>query len=163
MVPVVSIVGKKNSGKTTLVEKLIKELKTRGYKVATIKHDVHQFDVDHPGTDTWRHTQAGADSVIISSPYRVAIMKQVTDEWTLSQLIDLSRDADIILTEGYKKSDLPKIQVVREARSKEPLSGLENLIATATDTDLVLAGIPSYGLDDAVGLVNLIEKELMSK
>ena len=163
MIPVVSIVGKKKSGKTTMIEKLIKELKSRGYRVATIKHDVHNFDMDHPGTDTWRHTQAGADCVTISSPHRVAMLKKVEDEWSLNQLVALNQDVDIILTEGYKRSDMPKIEVVRAERSQEHICRLEELLALATDTDLILPGIPSFDLDDSVGLVDLMEKQLMGK
>ena len=72
MIPIVSIVGKSGAGKTTLIEKMIPELKKRGYRVATIKHDVHGFDIDHEGKDSWRHKKAGAHATIISSPWKVA-------------------------------------------------------------------------------------------
>jgi molybdopterin-guanine dinucleotide biosynthesis protein B len=91
------------------------------------------------------------------------MLKKVDDEWSLNQLIDLNEDVDIILTEGYKRSDMPKIEVVREERSKEHICRLEELLALATDTDLILPGIPSFHIDDAVGLVDLIEKEIMNK
>jgi len=80
MAPIICIVGKKRCGKTILIEKLIRELKKRNYKIATLKHDTHGFEVDHPGKDTWRHAQAGADSVTISSPWGVTMMKKVEKE-----------------------------------------------------------------------------------
>lgn len=163
MIPVVSIVGKKKCGKTTLIEKLISELKNRGYKVATIKHDTHGFEVDHPGRDTWRHSQAGADCVTISSPHGIAMMKKVEKEWSLDQLIALNTDADIILTEGYRLSNKPKIEVIRADRSTEPICSPEELIAVATDTEVNLPGVPIFHIDDAIALVDNIEQEIIGK
>lgn len=160
MVPVISIVGKSNVGKTTLIEKLLKELKTRGYKVATVKHDVHGFAIDIPGKDTWRHSEAGADVVVISSPQKVAMITKVEQELTLDQVIERISGVDLIITEGYKRSDKPKIEVFRRGIYDELLCSPEELIAIATDQTFNL-GVPCYGLDDAAGLINRVEEVLL--
>src|SRR3972149_7687440 len=101
MTPVVSIVGKSNVGKTTLLERLVVEIKRRGYCVATIKHDVHGFDIDKPGKDSWRHAQAGSDAVVISSPQKLALIKKVDHDSSLDEILQLvGPHFDIILTEG---------------------------------------------------------------
>jgi len=88
MVPIVSIVGKSDSGKTTLIEKLLPALTGRGYRVATVKHDVHGFEVDQEGKDSWRHKQAGAHTVVISSPNKVALIRDVERDLTLDEIRD---------------------------------------------------------------------------
>lgn len=104
MVPIVSIVGKSDSGKTTLIEKLLPELVRRGYKVATVKHDVHGFDVDRQGKDSWRHKKAGAHTVVISSPTKLALIRDVDHDADLMELRDkYIREVDLILSEGFKK------------------------------------------------------------
>lgn len=163
MTPIVCVVGKSDVGKTTLLEKLIKELKRRNYKVATIKHDTHGFDIDKPGKDTWRHAQAGADTVTISSPNRVAMIKKVDEEWELDKLIELNSDADLILTEGYKRSNKPKIEVFRSEKYQELLCSPEELIAIASDVDHDIPGVPVFDLDDAAGLVDIIEEKILKK
>src|SRR3972149_11227924 len=112
MIPVVGVVGKSNVGKTTFLEKLIAELTRRGWRVGTIKHDAHGFDIDKPGKDSWRHAQAGSRAVAISSPEKVAVIKQVSREVTLDELASLvAGEGDIVLCEGYKRSEQPKIEV----------------------------------------------------
>src|SRR5512147_944366 len=114
MIPIISIVGKSDSGKTTLIEKLVPELTRRGYRVATIKHDVHGFEVDREGKDSWRHKQAGAHTVIISSPEKLAIIRDVDHDADLAELRDrYVQDVDIILSEGFKRNQQPKIEVFR--------------------------------------------------
>ena len=112
-VPVISVVGKTNVGKTTLLEKLLPELKRRGYRVATIKHDAHRFELDTPGKDTWRHAQAGSDCVVISSAEKLAMIQKVEGELTLDDIVARLPPVDIVLTEGYKRQDKPKIEVSR--------------------------------------------------
>lgn len=162
MVPVVSIVGKSKVGKTTLVVKLIEELKKRGYRVAVIKHDVHGFEIDHPGKDTWLHAQAGADIVAISSSEKMAMIEKVTEEKSLDEVIAKIENVDIILTEGYKRAAKPKIEVFRPPRSRELVSKPEELIAIATNSSLNL-GIPEYQLDDSHGLIDLIENLFLKR
>lgn len=156
--PIVTFVGKSNAGKTTYLEKLIKELKNRNIKVGTIKHDAHGFEMDKPGKDTWRHAQAGADTVIISSPAKVAVIKKTEHEMNLDQIAEFVLDMDIILTEGYKRSANPKIEINRRAHSSELLCGPDELIALVSDTDWDL-GVPVFDLDDAVGVANLLQKK----
>jgi molybdopterin-guanine dinucleotide biosynthesis protein MobB len=100
MIPVVSIVGSSNSGKTTLIERIIPELKLKDYKVGAIKHDAHHFDIDHQGKDTWRMTNSGADTVVISSHDKMAMIKTLAMEKSIDEIIDwLFRDVDIVITD----------------------------------------------------------------
>ena len=104
MAKVINVIGQgSNVGKTVLMEGLIKELRSRGLTVATVKHDVHGFDIDHPGKDTYRHREAGANTVVISSKNRFAMIKEVEEEIELINILQLLKDKDIILVEGYKK------------------------------------------------------------
>ncbi len=159
--PIVSVVGKSDSGKTTLLEGLIRELKRRGYRVGTIKHDAHSFEIDHPGTDTWRHAQAGSDHVVISSPQRVASIRRVEREQTLDELATMMTDVDIILTEGYRRGNAPKIEVSRRARSQTLLCSAEELVAVAADYSVGM-DVPRYDLNDYEGLVDRIEALFLS-
>lgn len=105
MSKVINIVGSSsNVGKTYLLEGLIKELKARGYSIATIKHDVHGFDIDKKGKDTYKHREAGSETVIISSKNRLAMIKELKEETELNDIIKMVLDKDIILVEGYKKA-----------------------------------------------------------
>lgn len=158
-IPMVTVVGKSNAGKTTFIEKLIKELKIRNIKVCTIKHDVHGFDIDKPGKDTWRHAKAGADTVVISSPVKMAMISNVMEELTLDQIAEMvSDDIDIIITEGYKRSNKPKIEISRAERSKELLCAPDELIAVVSDINWNM-GVPVFELDDAVGVADLLESK----
>lgn len=156
--PIVAVVGKSNAGKTTYLEKLIKELKSRNIKVGTIKHDVHGFDIDKPGKDTWRHAQAGADAVIISSPSKVAVIKSMEHEMSLDQAAEFILDMDIILTEGYKRSAKPKIEINRMAHSSELLCTPDELIALVSDADWKIDA-PVFDLDDAAGVADLLQRK----
>lgn len=162
MPPVISIVGKSGVGKTTLLEKLIPELKRRGYRVATVKHDVHGFEIDQPGKDTWRHARAGSDHVVIASPNRIAHIQKLERELTLPEIVATIHDADIVLTEGYKRGPAPKIEVSRAERSRELICTPEELIAIATDQPYDL-DVPQFGLDDVVGLADLIEARFLRR
>jgi molybdopterin-guanine dinucleotide biosynthesis protein B len=162
MIPIVSIVGKSNSGKTTLIERLIAELVRRGYRVATIKHNRHGFDIDHEGKDSWRHKRAGARTTVVASPGRVAVVEDVERDYSIDELAGrYIRDADIILSEGFKKNILPKIEVNRAEMNQGLISRREdNLIAVAADKPLD-AGVPCYDINDAAGLANLIEERFL--
>ncbi len=165
--PVVSIVAKSGTGKTTLLEKLIGELKRRGYRVGAVKHDAHKFDIDREGKDSWRLTQAGADTMLITSPAKVALVKQNRDgvEPSLAEAIAAyCGDVDIVLTEGFKKSSMPKIEVHRRERSERLLCRDEEhdpqLIAVASDSSLDI-DVPVYDINDAIGLCDLIEQRFL--
>lgn len=162
MIPVISIVGKSNCGKTTYLEKLIAELKSRGYKIATIKHDVHGFDIDKPGKDTWRHAQAGADIVCISSPWKMAMIKKVDQELLLDQVVEYIDGVDIIFTEGYKRESKRKIEVFRQEACDAPLCSKEELLAMASDTK-IHEGVPTFDVNDAVSMADFLEQYVLGK
>lgn len=164
MPPILSIVGKSNVGKTTLLEKLIAELKRRGYRLATVKHDVHGFDMDQPGKDSWRHAQAGADAVVVSSPQKLALLQKTDHDASLDELARLLGESyDLILTEGYKQSSAPKIEVHRKAAGQGGLlCSPQELVAVATDEPLE-ALVPQFSLEDAAGLASLIEERFLSR
>jgi molybdopterin-guanine dinucleotide biosynthesis protein MobB len=116
-IPVISIVGRSNSGKTTLLEKLISELKQRGYRVAAVKHHYHAgFTFDVPGKDSYRFAQAGADHVAVAGPDRVVHVRRWEREPSLAEVVADIRDVDLILTEGYKRERAPKIEVWRRGQ-----------------------------------------------
>jgi molybdopterin-guanine dinucleotide biosynthesis protein B len=158
VIPIVSIVGRSNTGKTTLIEKLIRELRRRGYRVATIKHNIHGFDIDHEGKDSWRHKKAGAQTTVIASPNQVAVIEDVTRDYELSELREqYIRDVDIILSEGFKKNPHPKIEIARSVLKHEPLCTKDdNLIAVVSDRP-VERGVPCLDMNDVGSIVNLIE------
>ncbi|GAB6173470.1 molybdopterin-guanine dinucleotide biosynthesis protein B [Paradesulfitobacterium aromaticivorans] len=157
-IPVVSVVGKSDSGKTTLLEKILREAKKRGWRVATVKHDVHGFEMDKPGKDTWRHAQAGADVVVISSPTKIAVLEKVEEDQPLDEVVKRVQGVDLIFTEGYKRAHKPKIEVFRSAVHKDLLCQPEELLAIASDVQFEL-GVPCYDLDDAAGLCDLLAEK----
>ena len=154
-IPLVVLVGTSGTGKTTFLEKLIRELKKRKVRVGTVKHDVHGFDIDKPGKDTWRHAQAGADIVTISSPTAFALIRKVEQEMSLDGITKLITDVDIILVEGYKRSAKPKIEIHRKAHSGELLSAPEELLAVVSDAYWNI-GVPLFDLEDASGVADLL-------
>jgi molybdopterin-guanine dinucleotide biosynthesis protein B len=163
MIPIVSIVGKSDIGKTTLIEKLLPELTGRGYRIATVKHDVHGFEVDREGKDSWRHKKAGAHTVIISSPQKVALIRDVEKDLSLEEIREkLVEDVDLILSEGYKKDIQPKIEVFRKGKYKELLcTDKDNLVAIASDQTFDV-GVPCIALDNVKGLADFIEEKFLT-
>lgn len=160
MSKVVNIVGSSsNVGKTYLLEGLIKELKFRGYSIATIKHDIHGFDIYKKGKDTYKHREAGSETVIISSKNRFAMIKELEEETELNDIIKMVLDKDIILIEGYKKSNLRKIEVFREGVSEKIITPKNKLIAIASDTNLDIDDIIIVHKENYKKLADLIEKE----
>jgi len=163
--PVVSVVAKSDTGKTTLLEKLIREMKRRGYRVGAVKHDAHSFEIDHEGKDSWRLTHAGADNMAITSPAQTAIIRRNFPEPSLDETVAaFFGEVDIVLTEGFKRSSRPKIEVHRRARSATLLCrGAEHdptLFAVASDEPLEL-DVPVFDIDDAIGLCDLIEARFL--
>jgi molybdopterin-guanine dinucleotide biosynthesis protein B len=156
-VPVISLVGKSGVGKTTALERIIRELKRRGYRVGTVKHDTHGFDVDKPGKDSWRHAQAGSDAVVISGPQKLAVIRQLDAEMPLDEIVPLMGDVDLVITEGYKRGDKPKIEVTREERGTELLCAAEELIGLLADYPVDMP-VPQFALDDAAGVADLLER-----
>jgi molybdopterin-guanine dinucleotide biosynthesis protein MobB len=162
----VSFVAKSGTGKTTLLEKVIAELKGRGWRVGVIKHDAHRFDIDHPGKDSYRLSAAGADTMLISAPEKLALIKKHGDSPPLRELIaTYFGDVDIVLTEGFKQGDLPKIEVHRSERSATLLCRGEihdpTLIAIASDA-LMEADVPLFDLNDAAGIAGFIVAKFLA-
>jgi len=156
MPPIVSVIGRSKSGKTTLIEKLVPELKSRGYRVATIKHVPQGVTSDESGKDNWRHLQAGSEVTAISSPYKIVIVKPVEQDSALDDVAHLfGDDYDIILAEGFKQDNAPKIEVHRKDNSS-PLEGIKKLIAIVTDEPLETK-TRQFSLEDINGLVDLLE------
>ena len=160
-IPIICVVGRSDVGKTTLLEKLIPELKRRGYRVGTIKHHAHPgFEIDHPGKDTWRHAQAGSDHVVIAAADKVSSVRLVDRELMLDEIAATISDVDLILAEGYKRTGELKIEVVRAARSTEPICTPEELLAVVSDVAVPFDG-PRFELDDVIGLADLIEARFL--
>lgn len=160
MAKVVNIIGEgSNVGKTVLMEGLIKELNNRALTVSTIKHDVHGFDIDKKGKDTYRHRKAGADTVVISSKNRFAMIKELDEEVNLEDIIKMVSDKDIVLVEGYKKSNLRKIEVYREGVSEKIITPKEKLIAIASNESIDYKDVPVVNKDNYKVLADLVEKE----
>jgi molybdopterin-guanine dinucleotide biosynthesis protein B len=162
MIPIISIVGKSDSGKTTLIEKLVPELTRRGHRVATVKHDVHGFEVDREGKDSWRHKKAGAHTVVISSPEKVALIRDVERDLSLAEIRDkLIQDVDLILSEGYKRDAQPKIEIFRKEKHQELLCAKEDTLIAIVSDQTFNVGVPCFDLEDMKGLSTFIEKEVL--
>ncbi len=165
--PAVSFVAKSGTGKTTLLEKVITILKERGWKIGVIKHDAHAFDIDHPGKDSHRLTAAGADTMLITSPEKLALVKKHQAAPPIRELLaTYFTDVDMVLTEGFKQSDLPKIEVHRKERSETLLCRGENhdptLIAVASDEALQL-DVPVLDLNSPDMVASFIEARFLGR
>jgi molybdopterin-guanine dinucleotide biosynthesis protein B len=158
-VPILCFVGRSNSGKTTLIERVIPELVRAGYKVATVKHAGHGFDLDTEGKDSWRHKRAGASSVAVLSKGSMAMFADVPDQMKVEEVRDrfLDHTYDLIIAEGWKNEGYPKIVIVRDQIGEIPVSS-EGLLAVVSDKSVDL-DIPLFSLDDVVGLAALIMKQ----
>lgn len=158
---VFGITGWKNSGKTTLTERLVSELTRRGWVVSTVKHAHHAFDIDHPDTDSFRHRAAGASEVAIVSGARWALMHELRDdaEPDLDAILARLSPCDIVLIEGYKRERHRKIEVRRlAAKSREPLAPDDpNIVAIAADHPTDANTLPVFALDDVPAIADFIE------
>jgi molybdopterin-guanine dinucleotide biosynthesis protein MobB len=162
--PVVSFVGRKNSGKTTLMEKVILGLKAAGHRVAAVKHDAHRFEIDYPGKDSFRFSAAGADATVITSPRKTAVVlhhpEEMSIEWILERFVT---GVDIVLLEGYKTSPYPKIEVHRKATGEPLLHPVPHrLIAVATD-DAVDVAVPRFDIHDSDSLVEFVIEKFLGR
>ena len=160
MVQIIAVVGKSKSGKTTLIERLIPEIKRRGYRVGSVKHAHHGFDIDKAGKDSYRHRAAGADVVVVASPDEIAMVKRIEHD-SLDNLVSYFDDVDLVLVEGYKKTAHPKIEVFDQTSHAAPL-GLNNqeLIAFVSD-NTVDVDVPLYRRDQIVEIGDLIERRYL--
>lgn len=156
--PLITVIGKSRCGKTTMLEKLVVELKSRGYRLATIKHHSHPgFDIDKPGKDSWRFAQAGSDHVVIAAPDKIASYRTIPRELSLDEIAAGISGVDLILAEGYKQAEKPALEVVRAENSTELIGSPEQRFAVAADIPLDISG-PQFGLEEIGGIVNLIEQ-----
>lgn len=162
MPPIVAIIGSSGSGKTTLLEKLLPELKSRGYHVATAKHTPHGMTFDQPDKDSWRHLQAGSEAVVINSQEQLVLIKPVESEVTLDEVAQLlGQDYDLILAEGFKQSNAPKIEVHRKEAGL-PLRDIKGLIAIVTDEPRGTK-TRQFSLNDIKGLADLLEHDFIQR
>jgi len=155
--PILSLVGYSNSGKTTLMEKLVSGLVAKGLRIATIKHSHHQPEMDTPGKDSWRHKQAGASTSLLVGPEKMLMVSDV-DEALNPQLLAarLFTDYDLVLVEGYASVAGPKIEVVRKERSQELRCNENELVAVATDITDLKVNVPLLDMNDTKALVAFI-------
>jgi len=154
--PIISVVGTSGTGKTTFLEKLIPELIKRGLKVATVKHHKGTFKMDHRGKDTWRHKQAGAAVTLLSSPFHIGMVRDVDHDHGPDELRPFLTGVDIILTEGYKGSDKPKLEIFRPGLHAQPiLRDDKNLLALVSDTPFDI-DCPRFSTDDAEGIADFL-------
>ena len=164
MTPVFGITGWKNSGKTVMTCALVEEFTRRGLKVATVKHAHHGFDVDHEGTDSFRHRAAGAAEVAIVSSRRWALMHEARgeEEPTLEAVLARLSPCDLVLVEGYKREGQPKIELRRtEARERRPIAPEDpTIVAVVADHETDAGGLPLFGPDDVAAIADFIAAHL---
>jgi formylmethanofuran dehydrogenase subunit E len=163
VMPVLCFVGKSGCGKTTLLEKLIPELKARGYRIGTVKHHAHPgFDIDKPGKDTWRHAQAGSDHVVIAAPDKIASIRRLAERLDLQNIASNFIDVDLVLTEGFSRTQFPKIEILRTSWSAETLVDLSNRMAWVSDDPDLATDLPVFAIDDVIGLADFIERQYLT-
>jgi molybdopterin-guanine dinucleotide biosynthesis protein B len=163
--PVISFVAaSSNSGKTTLIEKVVRLLKARGLRVAVIKHASAGFELDQPGKDSWRFQQAGADTVVLAGPTKIAVLRNVDDVPSPEDLERAAGDADIIIYEGFKKSAKNKIEVFRFGVSgNQPLSLKDRSYIALVSDKAFPVSIPSFDLNDAEGVANYLVNKFVAE
>lgn len=159
--PLFGISGFKNSGKTTLTAKLIAAFKAQGFRVSSVKHAHHEFDLDQPGTDTDQHRAAGAGEVLISSTRRWALMHEIAEEEAepkLSELVTKLAPCDLILAEGFKSEDHPKLLLISSQEQLTLLSNITNVVAIAAAPELEIeqASLPRFDRDDLDSITKFI-------
>jgi molybdopterin-guanine dinucleotide biosynthesis protein MobB len=156
-VTIISIAGKQNAGKTTLIKDLIPKLKERGYRVGTLKYNIRKFDIDHEGKDTYKYSNSGADSVAISSQNEFVVMKKTAKPLTLHEIIETHlNDVNVVLVEGYREDDYPRIRLIDPQDTKT--------VETDPQKELLLIkeNLKSrcFSIEDINRAVNFIEKSL---
>lgn len=187
MIPIVSIVGRSNSGKTTLIEKIIPLLVKKGYRIATVKHCSHGFEMDKEGKDTWKHKKAGAKTIVAVSDKKIAMIADITpppfnspiskggyrgvggrgkgggDRLRLEEIRDrFIEDVDLIIAEGYKTERYQKIEVLRDGVGKRPLCTRDNnLIAIVSDRKINIKGVPLININNPKAVAQFIEKRFV--
>lgn len=153
-IPVMAFAAYSGTGKTTLIEKIIRCLKGRGIRLAVVKHDAHDFDIDHKGKDSWRFTQAGADVTVISSGTKTAVIEQRPR--SIQEIVDRIEGVDLVLVEGYRNQNLPVIGICREETGKGFAAETEAFVALVTDGEAPACGIPCFGLEEVEAISDFI-------
>ncbi len=155
--PIIAVVGASESGKTALIEALIADLRSRGYRVATIKHAPRELSFDRPYKDSWRHIKAGSEATLIVSARQIVLIKPTLSELPLNEAVQLlGAEYDILLAEGFKQSDAPKIKVCKGPEDGS-VFGLKNLIAIVSRTP-VESRVRSFSPNDIDRLVDFLEE-----
>ncbi|MCA3575592.1 MAG: molybdopterin-guanine dinucleotide biosynthesis protein B [Aestuariivirga sp.] len=160
---VIGVAGFKNAGKTTLVEKLVSELTRRGYRISTVKHAHHSFDIDHEGRDSFRHRKAGASEVAVVSRHRWAIIHESREdaEPTLAEILGKLAPCDLVIVEGYKRDTHDKIEVRNLALANPELAGEDpTVVAIAANGPVAGAPVPLFDRDDVSALAGFIERHM---
>lgn len=163
MIKVIGVAGFKNAGKTTLVEKLVVELTRRGYRISTVKHAHHSFDIDHEGRDSFRHRMAGASEVAVVSRHRWAIIHESRNdpEPTLTEILEKLAPCDLVIVEGYKRDAHDKIEVRNLALSHPEIAGADSsVVAIAANGPVAGAPVPVFDRDDVSALASFIEARM---
>ncbi len=156
--PVIAFVGRSNSGKTTLLVKLLPELRRRGYRIAVVKHTRHRgVETDAPGKDTRKLWDAGAEHTVLCTPDRIVHTRRVRSEPPLEEILRELRGVDLVILEGFKQTAVPKIEVVRAERSPQLIAGLTERIACVTDVAGLTCIGPRFGFDEIERLASFIE------
>jgi molybdopterin-guanine dinucleotide biosynthesis adapter protein len=156
------IIGWKNAGKTTLVVRLVEHFTAQGLRVATVKHAHHNFDIDHPGKDSYLHREAGASQVIIASDQRIAMLRENPEPTppTLEDTLRWVDPCDLILVEGFKRHPHPKMEVIRDTPKDEPVALTDTSVrAIATDRDRSIGALPVLDIEDIPAIADFILKE----
>jgi molybdopterin-guanine dinucleotide biosynthesis protein MobB len=156
---VFGVVGWKNNGKTTLVERLVANLTAAGYRISTVKHAHHEVDLDQPGKDTWRHREAGAREVVLATARRWAVIHELRGEAepALDELLARMTPVDLVVVEGFKRSPHPKLEVHRRERGTPLLARDDSsVVAVASDEPLPGLHVPQFGLDDVAGVARFV-------
>ena len=164
MPPVLALIGRPNSGKTTLIEKLIPALVEKGVRIGTIKHHHGEIQMDTPGKDTWRHKKAGASVVLLSSPSGIGLVQDSAGDTPFEDIVSLYfQGVDLVIAEGYKWSTLPKIEVYRSTLYDKPMQEPgETLIAMVSDVE-IRPGLPWFKPEDVVSLADFIQEKIINR
>lgn len=156
-VPVFAFAAWSGTGKTTLIEKIVRELTARGLRVGVIKHDGHDFEIDREGKDSWRFTQAGAKVSVIASAEKTAAIRQ--EGLGIRELIASVEGVDILLVEGWKNESLPRIGIARRATGKGFTAPVETFLATVSDFEMPESPVPAFGLEDIEGICDFLMEQ----
>lgn len=159
-IPIVAFAAYSGTGKTTLIEKLIRCLKMKNIRSAVIKHDGHEFEIDHEGKDSWRFTKAGADITVINSSGQTACIEQ--RELSFDSLLEMIHDVDVILVEGYKDKKIPRIGLARKAVGKGFTADISQFIAIVSDME-VQTVLPHFGFENIEEIAEFIVTEIIKK